>query len=142
MLHVFGQAAVPSFSAKLSCQSYKLSSAKLQASKFCSAKLPFLSCQAPISVLPSTHFCPVKLIFPPPKYAYGRRPPLLSLLDHVLTPQPPARSHPTPACEPEHYTSTTTFTTRLSALLLEPIGIIAVVPLFSHSTPYCKQLLQ
>ena len=59
--HVFCQAAVPSFSAKLSCQSYKLSSAKLQASQFCSAKLPFLSCQAQISVLPSTHFCPAKL---------------------------------------------------------------------------------
>ena len=56
--HEFCQTAVPSFSAKLSCQSYKLSSAKLQASQFCSAKLPFLSCQAPISVLPSIHSCP------------------------------------------------------------------------------------
>ena len=59
--HAFCQAVVPSFSAKLSCQSYKLSSAKLnQASQFClpsfhfcPAKLKFLSCQAPISVLPS-----------------------------------------------------------------------------------------
>ena len=43
---------------------------------------PFLSCQAPISVLPSSLFCPAKLINfsrggprpprpPPPKYAYG-----------------------------------------------------------------------
>ena len=38
--HAFCQAVVPSFSAKLSCQSYKLSSAKIQASQFCSAKLP------------------------------------------------------------------------------------------------------
>ena len=78
--HMFCHAAVPSFSVKLSCQSYKLSSAKLQASQFCSAKFPFLSCQAPISVLPSTHFCPAKLTNisrgrarpprPPPKYAY------------------------------------------------------------------------
>ena len=78
--HVFCQAAVPSFSVKLSCQSYKLSSAKLQASQFCSAKLPFLSCQGPISVLPKTHFCPAKLLKfsrggqgppgPSPKYAY------------------------------------------------------------------------
>ena len=28
---------------------------------FCPAKLPYLSCQASISVLPSTHFCPAKL---------------------------------------------------------------------------------
>ena len=40
--HVFCQAAVLSVSAKLSCQSYKLSSAKLQASQFC---------QDPISIL-------------------------------------------------------------------------------------------
>merc|ERR1711952_256702 len=33
----------------------------LQSSHFCPAKLPFLSCQAPISVLPSSHFCPAKL---------------------------------------------------------------------------------
>ena len=33
-----------------------------QASHFCPAKLPFLSCQAPISVLPSSLFCPAKLI--------------------------------------------------------------------------------
>ena len=78
---VLPSCCIPSFSSKVSCQSYKLSSAKLQASLFCSAKLPFLSCQAPISVLQSTHFCPAKLTnfsrgggqglpCPPPKYAY------------------------------------------------------------------------
>merc|ERR1712079_340578 len=105
--HVFCQAAVPSFSAKLSCQTVQLMdkledkwlknkqkweknrkglqkptktgrkqtkiTEKLQkcgllliifhqASHFCPAKLPFLSCQAPISVLPSSLFCPAKLI--------------------------------------------------------------------------------
>merc|ERR1712073_181797 len=30
---------------------------------FCPAKLPFLSCQAPISVLPRSHFCPAKVPF-------------------------------------------------------------------------------
>ena len=52
-----------------------------QASHFCPAKLPFLSCQAPFFVLPSFLFCPAKLINfsrggqrplgPPPKYAYA-----------------------------------------------------------------------
>ena len=47
---------------------------------FCPAKLPYLSCQGSISVLPSTHFCPAKLTNfsrggakappAPPKYAY------------------------------------------------------------------------
>ena len=32
---------------------------------FCPAKLPYLSCQASISVLPSTHFCPAKLTATP-----------------------------------------------------------------------------
>ena len=104
--HLFCQAAVPSFSAKLSCQTVllmdkledrwlknrqkwekyrkvwqkptksgrrqtkmteKLSKCGVlliifcQASHFCPAKLPFLSCQAPISVLPSSLFCPARL---------------------------------------------------------------------------------
>ena len=103
---MFCQAAVPSFSAKLSCQTVllmdkledrwlknrqkwekyrkvwqkptksgrrqtkmteKLSKCGVlliifcQASHFCPAKLPFLSCQAPISVLPSSLFCPARL---------------------------------------------------------------------------------
>ena len=35
----------------------------LPSSHFCPAKLSFLSCQALISVLPSSHFCPAKLPF-------------------------------------------------------------------------------
>ena len=124
--HLFCQAAVPSFSAKLSCQTVllmdkledrwlknrqkwekyrkvwqkptksgrrqtkmteKLSKCGVlliifcQASHFCPAKLSFLSCKAPIFVLPSFPFCPAKLNnfsrggrpswSPPPKYAYG-----------------------------------------------------------------------
>ena len=52
----------------------------LPSSHFCPAKLPFLSCQDPISVLPRSHFCPAKLTNfsrggprpprPPPSYAY------------------------------------------------------------------------
>ena len=43
---------------------------------FCPAKLLYLSCQASISVLPSTHFFPAKLTNfsrggPPPSYAHG-----------------------------------------------------------------------
>ena len=51
----------------------------LPSSHFCPAKLPFLSCQALISVLPRSHFCPAKLTNfswggqgpppPPPNYA-------------------------------------------------------------------------
>ena len=33
----------------------------LPSSHFCPAKLPFLSCQALISVLPRSHFCPAKI---------------------------------------------------------------------------------
>ena len=116
--HVFGQAAVPNFSAKLSCQTVLLmvkledkclknrqngrktgkygrnqpkvaeNRQKWQENwqnvkfyKLSSAKLPFLSCQAPISVLPRSHFCPAKLTNfsrggqgppgPPPSYAYA-----------------------------------------------------------------------
>ena len=34
---------------------------KLEKCEVCPGKLPFLSCQAPFSVLPSSHFCPGKL---------------------------------------------------------------------------------
>ena len=112
-IHLFCQAAVPSFSTKLSCQWAEMKDKWLQNRqkwrknreiwqkptksgrnqtkndrKSCKMRsftnnllssFPFLSCQAHISVLPFSLFCPAKLInfskapqaSSPPKYAYG-----------------------------------------------------------------------